>query len=137
MYLQNRFYTILDERQEANGESIFRICFDASHPIFTGHFPGHPIVPGACLVQIAEELTARLTGRKGSFTQVRNLKFRQPVTPDQELTFAIQEKASSYVKHTLCILHSDIYVPLYRRTITPGRFSMWFVACISRCAISL
>ncbi len=105
MYLQNRFYTILDERQEANGESMFRIRFDASHPIFTGHFPGHPIVPGACLVQIAEELTARLTGRKGSFTQVRNLKFRQPVTPDQELTFAIQEKASSSFNFNLSTLN--------------------------------
>lgn len=95
MYLQNSFYHIINEKQEAIGESVYTIRFDASHPIFAGHFPGHPIVPGACLVQMAEELTARLTGCKASFTQVRNLKFRQPVTPDQELTVTIQEKDSS------------------------------------------
>lgn len=78
----------------ANGERVYTIRFDAAHPIFAGHFPGHPIVPGACLVQIAQELTAGATGRSGAFTQIRNLKFRQPVTPDQQLTVTIQEKTS-------------------------------------------
>ena len=96
MWLQNSLYHILSERQDANGERVFLIRFDAAHPIFVGHFPGHPIVPGACLVQIAEELTADVTGHKGSFTQLRNLKFRQPVTPDMELTVTIQDNNPSF-----------------------------------------
>ena len=47
--------------------------FNPSHPVFAGHFPGHPIVPGACLVQIAEDLTARLTAHPVRFTAIRNL----------------------------------------------------------------
>ncbi|MBQ4018173.1 MAG: hypothetical protein II605_02900 [Paludibacteraceae bacterium] len=90
----------------ANGETVYTIRFDAAHPIFAGHFPGHPIVPGACLVQIAQELTARATGRSGAFTQIRNLKFRQPVTPDQQLTVTIQEKASSSLNFQLSTLNS-------------------------------
>lgn len=90
MSLQNSLYYIV----ECN-ESEFTIRFDASHPIFTGHFPGHPIVPGACLVQIAEELLAAHLGQKVRFTSVRNLKFRQPITPDKEVTFTLQCQMSN------------------------------------------
>ena len=70
-------------------EHSFTIRFDAAHPIFAGHFPGHPVVPGACLLQIAEELASMQAGRTVHFLSVRNLKFRQPVTPDDEVTISI------------------------------------------------
>jgi 3-hydroxyacyl-[acyl-carrier-protein] dehydratase len=85
MSLRNSLYHII-----AQDENAFTIRFDASHPIFAGHFPGHPIVPGACLIQIAEELASLQAGRTVHFSAIRNLKFRQPVTPDQEVTIHIQ-----------------------------------------------
>lgn len=84
MSLLNDFYTII-----AQDEHSFTIRFDAAHPIFAGHFPGHPVVPGACLLQIAEELASIQAGRTVHFLSVRNLKFRQPVTPDDEVTISI------------------------------------------------
>lgn len=84
MLLRNSLYYIVEDR-----EAEYRVRFDASHPIFAGHFPGHPVVPGACLVQIAEELLVTQLGQTVRFTSVRNLKFRQPVMPDQEVTVAI------------------------------------------------
>ena len=67
------------------------IRFNASHPIFAGHFPGHPIVPGACLVQIAQEILSESTGQPMQFTAIRNLKFRQKVTPDMEVICMMNE----------------------------------------------
>ena len=84
MSLRNNLYYIV-----AQEEGRFTIRFDANHPIFQGHFPGHPVVPGACLIQIAEELAGTLAGRTVHFTSLRNVKFRQPVTPDTELTITI------------------------------------------------
>ena len=84
MLLRNSLYDII-----AQDETSFTIRFDASHPIFAGHFPGHPIVPGACLIQIAEELASLQAGRPVRITAIRNLKFRQPVTPDKEITISI------------------------------------------------
>lgn len=81
MSLRNSLYYLV-----SSNESEYTIRFDASHPVFAGHFPGHPVVPGACLVQIAEELLSAHLSQKVRFTSVRNLKFRQPVTPDQEVT---------------------------------------------------
>lgn len=84
MLLQNSLYLILKINQTS-----YTIRFDALHPIFAGHFPGQPIVPGACLVQIAEELVSFYMGAHVRFTFLKNLKFRQPVKPDQEVIYTL------------------------------------------------
>lgn len=84
MSLRNSLYHII-----AQDEQSFTIRFDAAHQVFAGHFPGQPIVPGACLIQIAEELASIQAGRTVHFTSLKNLKFRQPVTPDNEVTVTI------------------------------------------------
>ena len=86
MLLQNSVYHIL-----SRDESSYTICFNASHPVFAGHFPGYPIVPGACLVQIAQELLSDKTGAPVRFAGVRNLKFRQPVTPDMQVRYVLAD----------------------------------------------
>ena len=94
--LRNSFYDIVQREQDG-----FVIRFNASHPIFSGHFPEHPVVPGACIVQIAEELATLTYGHPTRFVAIRDLKFRQPVTPDQDITISIQKTAESMCK-VLC-----------------------------------
>lgn len=94
MLLLNSLYFI-DKREQ----NTYTVHFDPCHPIFAGHFPGHPIVPGACLVQIAEELNAISLSRPTRFTSIRNLKFKQPVTPNQEVTFTLQYQPSLPLDH--------------------------------------
>ena len=101
MSLLNNLYFI--DRRDQTG---YTIHFDTSHPIFAGHFPGHPIVPGACLVQIAEELAALTIGQSIRFNAIRNLKFRQPITPNQEVTFEIQPSQGKLI--SIQILTSNV-----------------------------
>lgn len=91
--LRNSFYDILQSNQ-----GVYTIRFNAAHPIFSGHFPEYPIVPGACIVQIAEELAALSFGHPIRFTAIRDLKFRQPITPDQEILISIQKSTESIYK---------------------------------------
>lgn len=88
--LQGSFYDILHSDKDR-----YTIRFNASHPIFSGHFPEHPIVPGACMVQIVEELAELSYGHPIRFTGIRDLKLRQPITPDQEIAICIQKAESS------------------------------------------
>lgn len=85
MLLKNNLYHILS----ANGTE-YTIRLNPSHPVFAGHFPGYPVVPGACLVQIAQELVSDRVGRPVHFTELRNLKFKQPITPVMEIRYTIQ-----------------------------------------------
>lgn len=94
--LQGSFYDILQSDQDG-----YTIRFNASHPIFSGHFPERPIVPGACIVQIAEELASLIYNHPVRFAAIRDLKFRQPITPDQEITISISKTAESICK-VLC-----------------------------------
>ncbi len=59
----------------------FTVRMNAKHPIYVAHFPDMPVTPGACLVQIAEELMGRKTGR------ITNLKFMKTVPPAAEITY--------------------------------------------------
>lgn len=66
---------------------------DADHPVFAGHFPGNPLLPGAYLLALvvadaAAWLDRNLPGRRP--TGVRAAKFTRAVRPGEpfECTFA-------------------------------------------------
>ncbi|MDP4148393.1 MAG: hydroxymyristoyl-ACP dehydratase [Bacteroidota bacterium] len=49
-------YTIIGKERE--GESFhITLSMNAGHRIFDGHFPGRPVVPGVCLIQMVLEAT--------------------------------------------------------------------------------
>lgn len=56
--LLHSFYEIV--ATESGSEDVqgatFRIHINADSPIYKAHFPGRPITPGACMLQIVEEL---------------------------------------------------------------------------------
>lgn len=58
----------------------------ADHPMLAGHFPGHPIVPGAWLLAwVVAAATRRLTaeGQTRAIAAVKRVKFLRPLIPDQ------------------------------------------------------
>ena len=70
-------------------------------PVYSGHFPGYPITPGVCLVEIALELIAEMAGQAGHDGKVRlvaakNIKFTSPIipTPGTELRFNLGGEGS-------------------------------------------
>lgn len=102
MLLRDNLYHVI-----AQDDSSFTIRFNAQHPVFAGHFPGHPIVPGACLVQIAEDLLSERLGKSVAFTSVHNLKFRQPVYPDHTVTYELKPgKTENTINCQLSIINS-------------------------------
>ncbi|MEP7278535.1 MAG: 3-hydroxyacyl-ACP dehydratase, partial [Bacteroidota bacterium] len=61
--LAGSFYTIVSPVIEPeNIRAILKINPD--HAIFKGHFPGQPVVPGVCMMQIVKELMETGTGRR-------------------------------------------------------------------------
>lgn len=53
----------------------------ADHPIFAGHFPGRPIVPGVMLLEWAQAEVGRALGRAPAALRVREAKFFTPLEP--------------------------------------------------------
>jgi 3-hydroxymyristoyl/3-hydroxydecanoyl-(acyl carrier protein) dehydratase len=68
----------------------------ADHPMLAGHFPDHPIVPGAWLLAwIVAGATRRLTGESRSIAAIKRVKFLRPLAPDQPFECALTLRASS------------------------------------------
>ena len=99
--LKDNFYHITAENA---GE--YTIAFDAQHAIFQAHFPGKPIVPGACLVQIAQEMASLWLQKTIIFTQIDNLKFLKLVTPDVAPTFQLTRKENDQIR--VCVIANEI-----------------------------
>jgi 3-hydroxyacyl-[acyl-carrier-protein] dehydratase len=65
------------------GEGRFRIEIPAASPLFAGHFPGRPILPGITHLAIVE----RALGRP--LAAVRGLRLRRQVLPGEPLDLAL------------------------------------------------
>jgi len=64
------------------------LAIDPCHPSFAGHFPGHPVVPGAVLLDhalaaIAHALSVDAAGAHRC--AIRHAKFLSPVRPGEAL----------------------------------------------------
>ncbi len=53
--------------------------------VFAAHFPGHPIVPGACIVAAVGELASRALNQQCQVSFVKNVKFISLIEPEANI----------------------------------------------------
>lgn len=84
--LSGKFYQIKQfavlQNQDAGIDIMSNLQFRPDHEIFQGHFPGNPIVPGVCMVQIIIEMVTRALNLSVRLTRCENLKFLRFINPD-------------------------------------------------------
>ena len=64
-----------------NNTILARIELNEKHPIFKGHFPGNPIVPGVCMIEMTKEVLAKAMDKKLQLKQANNIKFLAFIDP--------------------------------------------------------
>lgn len=98
------FYTLNDLTVVENSATA-QITINKDHEVFKGHFPGNPVTPGVCMMQIIKELTEQIVDKSLFMESSSNVKFMAIInpekTPDLELTLDIIEEDKHYkVKNT-------------------------------------
>jgi 3-hydroxyacyl-[acyl-carrier-protein] dehydratase len=79
----NDLYVIKDIREEMAGQRVvIQIELNASHSIFRGHFPGNPVLPGACTVQIIKEVLAFYVKGKLELKKAGIIKYLSFINPE-------------------------------------------------------
>lgn len=81
MLLKN-FYKVEKIEKIAEGKYSAIIFLNNEHAIFKGHFPGNPVTPGVCMMQIIKELSQEITGKPLLMTSASNVKFMALINPD-------------------------------------------------------
>jgi len=67
--------------QNAEGDFSALISFDPAHEIFSGHFPGRPIVPGVCLIHMMKEVAGLISAQEMTLNAGVNVKFLHVIEP--------------------------------------------------------
>jgi 3-hydroxyacyl-[acyl-carrier-protein] dehydratase len=96
MILLNDFFH-LTQKDSAAGVVKAKISINKEHRIFKGHFPGLPIVPGVCMLQMVREIMEVDLGRTLDITASDNMKFLSVINPDQN---AEVDAAINYTEET-------------------------------------
>ncbi len=59
------------------------VTLNAAHDVFKGHFPGNPVTPGVCMLQIIKELTEKRVGASLLMKKASNVKFMAVINPEK------------------------------------------------------
>lgn len=116
MKLQNSLFTVLSHTVTENRHD-FNIRLDAEHFIYKAHFPGEPITPGVCIMQIALELMEIAAEKKLEVKCVKNVKFLRIISPQEvtEVCYTLQKLTceENTVKCQITVSASeDVYAKL-------------------------
>ncbi|MDC8105706.1 MULTISPECIES: hotdog family protein [Chryseobacterium] len=84
------FYTLKSYDKAENGSFVAHIRLNSDHEIFKGHFPGNPVTPGVCMMQIVKELTEEITGSKLFLKTASNVKFMAIINPFETPDLTVQ-----------------------------------------------
>ncbi len=98
------------DHQDGQVSALLRLNPD--HAILKGHFPGQPVVPGACLVQVVKEVMEKALNTPLLLTNAGMIKFISMLVPqihptchltvtykpdEEPITFTAQIKANDAV----------------------------------------
>jgi 3-hydroxyacyl-[acyl-carrier-protein] dehydratase len=87
-------------RRRSAMEAEFAWQLPPDHPVFSGHFPGRPIVPGVVLLDRSILFAEQLLGAGARRWQVAQAKFHSPAGPGQMLNFSFQLRPSGAIAFT-------------------------------------
>lgn len=84
------FYKVEKLEKTDQGKYTAIITLNKEHNIFKGHFPGNPVTPGVCMMQIIKELSQNILGSSLIMTSSSNVKFMALINPEINSTLKLE-----------------------------------------------
>ncbi|MES2774195.1 MAG: 3-hydroxyacyl-ACP dehydratase [Bacteroidota bacterium] len=114
--LLNNFFTI--HKLETDGaDTKAELVIDPAHKIFEGHFPGQPVVPGVCMMQMVKEVLEQVTGKQTNLTKAHEMKFLAVIDPTINNTIQLTLKYTEEADNAFTVTAT-----LFTETFTHFKF---------------
>ena len=82
MKLLNDFFNIVSS-DKAGEKFNVAVTLNPAHEIFKGHFPGNPVVPGVCMIQMLKEVLEHIHHHRFTLKEASQLKFLAVLNPEK------------------------------------------------------
>lgn len=108
MKLKNNLYKIIS-KEEVNSIFNYTVELNPSCVIYQAHFPGEPITPGVCIVQIGKEVIEDLLLEQSSAShrleiiKAKNIKFLSVISPNETPILTYQVRKLGYSDDNMTI----------------------------------
>jgi 3-hydroxyacyl-[acyl-carrier-protein] dehydratase len=73
-----------------DGHQQFEFRFPASDPVFAGHFPGRPVVPGVFQLEMIHAAMEWSLSREVAVREISRAKFLRPILPDELVCLSLK-----------------------------------------------
>ena len=88
MRLEGDFYKVHTIEQVEDNYKIEVELFE-DHPVYKGHFPQQPVVPGVCTLTVIKECIGKILSDNVSFSSIKECKYVSALIPQQGLRIII------------------------------------------------
>ncbi len=110
--LKGDLYTIQNFAR-GDGSATAAILLNSTHALFEGHYPGQPVLPGACILEIVKEILSLAIESDVMLVIANNLKFLAMIDPTSmpklEFKLTYQDVDEQFLKVN-ATLHHDLVV---------------------------
>ena len=79
-FLNKLFF--IDAATRSQERTSYALRLNPGHIIYQAHFPGEPITPGVCILQMGVELLSDALGREVELKEAKSVKFLNILRPD-------------------------------------------------------
>jgi len=107
MLLINDFFYV-QSSSHTDGTIAAHLRLNAAHRIFKGHFPGQPVVPGVCMVQIIKEMLEAALGKTLQLRKADHIKFLAVIDPRKSID------VDAAIRYTCSEDHYEVTASLFK-----------------------
>src|SRR6185295_11713840 len=75
---------------QPDGTTSFQFRFPATDPVFTGHFPGYPLLPGIFQIEMVRFATESVLENALDIREIVRAKFLRPILPEETIRLSLK-----------------------------------------------
>ena len=75
---------------QPDGNFFFEFRFPADDPVFAGHFPGRPLLPGVFQIEMTRIAAELAQGCELDVLEICRAKFLRPIVPEEKLQLGLK-----------------------------------------------
>ena len=81
MLLKDKFFEVLHEEKINANEAVYLCALKADCDVYQGHFPGKPVSPGVCNIEMIRECAELLTGENLLIQTIKQCRLTAVASP--------------------------------------------------------